>query len=139
MTQRSNDDTDHLLGLASAGDVGAIEQLFERFRPRLKTMISRRMDPRLSTRVDPSDVVQDCLGMAHVKFPRYLQRRQVKFYPWLRQIAWDRLVELHRQHVTAQRRTVCREAVADLGLSHESAVFLASQLVTSDTGPLQRL
>jgi hypothetical protein len=31
------------------------------------------------------------------------------FYPWLRQLAWQRLVDLHRQHVLARKRSIARE------------------------------
>jgi RNA polymerase sigma-70 factor (ECF subfamily) len=139
MTNSIDDDTDHLLDRVHAGDDRARQELFERFRPRLKTMVRCRMDARLMARVDPSDVVQDCLTTAHLRLPKYLDSRPVKFYPWLRQIAWSRLIELHRLHVTAQRRSVYREITGEAELSDESAVLLASQLVASDTGPLQRL
>jgi RNA polymerase sigma-70 factor (ECF subfamily) len=117
----SNHDTEELLRLAAGGDNAAVEQIFQRFRPRLKTMITRRMEPRLAVRVDASDVVQECLADAHVRLREYLKQRPVGFYPWLRAIAWDRLVDLHRRHVTAQRRSVDREIPIDFDLSHTSA------------------
>jgi RNA polymerase sigma-70 factor (ECF subfamily) len=63
----------------------------------------------------------------------------VRFYPWLRQIAWERLIELQRMHVKAQCRSVRREQELDAVMSHESADFLAEQLAASNTGPLQKL
>jgi RNA polymerase sigma-70 factor (ECF subfamily) len=35
----------------------------------------------------------------------YLRNRPLPFYPWLRQIAWDRLIELRRRH-RARKRSV---------------------------------
>lgn len=139
MVHDADSDTDFLLARAETGDADAMQQVFDRFRGRLKSMIARRMDPRLARRVDPSDVVQECLATAHVKLAEYLAHRPVQFYPWLRSIAWDRLVDLHRRHISAKRRSVQHESPLDAGLSDASVTWLAQQLVASDTGPLQRV
>jgi RNA polymerase sigma-70 factor (ECF subfamily) len=102
-------------------------------------MVALRMDPRIASRVDPSDVVQETLAEACQRMPEYARRRPLPFYPWLRQLACDRLVDLHRRHVQAQRRSVSREAVSEWSLSHESAELLAEKLVGSETGVSQRL
>jgi RNA polymerase sigma-70 factor (ECF subfamily) len=51
----------------------------------------------------------------------------------LRNIAWERLIQLHRQHLHAQRRSVRRE-VAAFPLPEESELLLAERLATSATG-----
>jgi len=132
-------DTDELLRRTSQGSAGARDQLLGRHRNRLKKLIAYHMDRRLAARVDPSDVVQDVLIEAARKLPDYMQDRPLPFYPWLRQIAWDRLIELHRQHVQAQKRTVRREEPGALALPDESLAELASRLVTTATSPSQRL
>ena len=110
-----------------------------RHRNRLRKLIAYHMDRRLAARVDPSDVVQDVLIEAARKLPEYMHERPLPFYPWLRQIACDRLIELHRQHVQAQKRSVRREEPGALALPDESLAELASRLVTSATSPSQRL
>jgi len=102
-------------------------------------MVAVRMDRRLAARVDPSDVVQEALAEASRQKAEYLRRRPLPFYPWLRQIAWGRLVRLTSHHVSAQRRTVTREQVPELALPDESAHFLAGRLVASDTSPSRSL
>lgn len=102
-------------------------------------MVAVRMDPRLNARIDPSDVIQEALAEATRKLPDYLAKRPCAFYPWLRQIAWKHLVQLHRRHVVAQRRSVGREARQDLRLSDESTVRLAQQLAASGTSIPGRL
>jgi RNA polymerase sigma-70 factor, ECF subfamily len=57
----------------------------------------------VATRRDPSDVVHETILEAASKLPEYLQKPGVPFYAWLRCLAWDRLVELHRQHLDASR------------------------------------
>src|SRR5213596_686911 len=102
-------DTDHLLQAVSQGDVTARSRLLDRHRKRLKRMIAVRMDRRLAARVDPSDVVQDVLLEADRRLADYLRERPLPFYPWLRQIATDRMADLHRRHIQARKRSVRRE------------------------------
>src|SRR3954471_16121196 len=108
MTKSPGPDTDQLLASASRGDVSARGRLLERCRPRLKRMVAVRLDRRLSARVDPSDVVPEAPAEAYEKLPEYCQTRPVSFYPWIRQIAWQRLLKLHRRHLAADRRSVDR-------------------------------
>jgi hypothetical protein len=52
------DETDRLLREAARGDQAALRSLLERHRERLRRMVALRLDPRISARVDASDVVQ---------------------------------------------------------------------------------
>src|SRR5262245_17814507 len=121
-------DTDQLLDRAGSGDDAARGQLLTRHRDRLRKMVAFHLDRRVAARVDPSDVVQEALADAARELSDYLRRRHVPFYPWLRQLAWDRLVELHRRHVRAGKRSVTREEPGVLALPDESAVELAGRL-----------
>ena len=127
-------DTEHLLDRAAAGDGAAREQLFQRHRRRLGRMVAVRFDPRLAARVDPSDVVQETLAEAAANLDRYLRERPLPFYPWLRQLAQRRLIELHRRHVQARRRSVTRE-VGPPGLPDHSALALADRLFARTSSP----
>ena len=128
-----------LLRRAQDGERAAREELFARHRDQLRRFVCSRMDRRLAARVDPSDVVQETLAEAHRKMDDYLQRRPLPFYPWLRQIAWDRLVELHRKHVRAKRRSVTREEDVDLPLAEESGAQLAERFAARGSSPSGRL
>jgi RNA polymerase sigma-70 factor (ECF subfamily) len=132
-------DAEDLVRRAAGGDSWAMNQLMDQHRSRLRRMVAVRMDPRLAARVDPSDVVQETLAEAAEKLPSYLQDRSLPFYPWLRELAWENLVRLHRQHVQAQCRSVTREQRQWMGLSDESAMTLAGQLVAGGTSPSGRL
>ena len=127
-------DTDHLLERATAGDGAARDQLLQRYRRRLRRMVAFRFDPRLAARVDPSDVVQETLAEAAANLDRYLRERPLPFYPWLRQLAQRRLIDLHRRHVQARRRSVTRE-VGPPGLPDNSAVALADRLFARTSSP----
>src|SRR6476620_6151345 len=91
-------DTDELLRRISQGDTPARERLLDRQRLRLRQMIAVRLDRRLLARLDPSDVVQEVLLDAHRQLDDYLRQRPMPFYPWLRQLAWQRLVKLQQHH-----------------------------------------
>jgi RNA polymerase sigma-70 factor, ECF subfamily len=135
--QRPEPDTEALLQRVQAGDSSAIEPLLARHRGRLRRMVRCCMDDRLRPRLDPSDVVQETLIRALRKLPRYLHDRPLPFYPWLRQIAWDRLIELHRRHLHAATRSIARETQGQL--SAASVMALAQQIVAGEGSPSREL
>jgi RNA polymerase sigma-70 factor (ECF subfamily) len=137
MTAANDPDTDQLLEEAGRGSESARGQLLLRHRKRLRAMVDLRMDRRLAGRIDPSDVVQETFADAVAQLSDYLRRRPLPFYPWLRQLACDRLAELNRHHLRAQKRSVRREEA--LGLSDESALELADRLIARGSSPSARL
>jgi RNA polymerase sigma-70 factor (ECF subfamily) len=130
-------DTRLLLRRVREGDQAALKKLLEGNRDRLKRMVTIHMDRPLARRFDPSDVVQEALAEAVKKLPDYLRRPRIAFYPWLRTIAWEKLVKLRQQHV-AQKRSVRREQPA-CELSDGSLIELADRFVASGTQPSERL
>src|SRR5262245_28841054 len=110
-------DTQRLIERAREGDHSARERLLNHYRNRLKKMVRIRMDPRLAVRVDPSDVVQDTLIEASRRLSEYLQDERIPFYPWLRNLAAQRLIQLQRTHIYAKRRSVNREQAGTPPLS----------------------
>lgn len=130
-------DTDQLLDQIAQGDENACGTLLQRYRPRLRQMIALRLDHRLQARIDPSDVLQETFTEAAQKLAEYAHCRPLPFYPWLRRLAWERLVRLHRRHLQAARRSVRREQ--PLPLPDESAVELADRLSARGSSPSVRL
>ena len=138
MTSQESD-SEALIGRARDGDAAARKELLVRHRKRLRQMIAVRLDRRLAARLDPSDVVQEVLVDACQKLPDYLEHRPLPFYPWLRQLAWERLVKLHQRHLHAQKRSANREERQALALPDESALELANRLIAPGTSPSNRL
>jgi RNA polymerase sigma-70 factor (ECF subfamily) len=132
---RSGPDTDELLRRVHDHDTDARGLLLQRHRRRLRRMVVLRMDPRLAARVDPSDVVQEALAEADRRLDKYAVERPLPFYPWLRQLAWDRLVEQHRRHIGAARRTVNREEAQPFRLPGSSFLALADKLLDQGDSP----
>jgi RNA polymerase sigma-70 factor (ECF subfamily) len=131
VTMAEDPETKQLVDQAAQGDAAARGQLLHRFRHRLRAMIGLRMDRRLAARIDPSDVVQETLADAVQQLSDYLRRQPLPFYPWLRQLARDRLADFYRLHVLAQKRSVRREEPWIPPLPDESAVELADRLVSA--------
>ena len=132
-------ETEEMLQQAGGSSGPVFELLLERHRHRLRRMVAVRLDSRLAPRVDPSDVVQETLADASQKLVDFLRDRPLPFYPWLRRLAWERIIQLHRRHLRTQKRAVTREERLDLPLPDESAMQLADRLVASGTSPSQRL
>lgn len=126
-------DTDALLEQASQGDRQATDALLSRYRGRLGRMIGVYLDPRVRRRVDPSDVVQETLTLAHHRLRSYLATRPIAVYPWLRQLAVEQLDKAHRRHLRAQRRSVAREEPGSPPISGQSVLELAERLIASGT------
>ncbi len=132
-------DTDQLIEMAHAGDSQAQQALLTRHRKRLRRMIGVFLDPRISARVDPSDILQDALTVAAQRLPQYLEDQPIAFYPWLRQFVHNELANIHRRHVLAQRRAVGREQPVGSVVSDASAMHLADRLVSREASPSQNV
>src|SRR5262245_20300179 len=100
----ADDDTRRLLARAAGGDEPALAELFQRHRKRLRQMVGLRLDRRLAGRVDPSDVLQDAYLDVVQQFPTYPGPPAMPFFLWLRLIAGQRLLRVHRQHLGAAMR-----------------------------------
>jgi RNA polymerase sigma-70 factor (ECF subfamily) len=129
-------DDDDLLRWAASGDQASWARLLERHAPRLHRLVAFRMDPRLQGRVDSADVLQETYLEAWRRLADFLSQAEAPFYLWLRGIAGNKLRELHRHHLGAQRRTAGRDVSIDHGQMPEAtSAVLAAQLLGRDTRP----
>ena len=121
-------DTENLLAQAREGDEGAVNALLDRHRDSVRRLIDLRMDRVLKRRVDASDIVQDVMIEAHRRLEVYLENPVMPFHLWLRQMAKDRLIDAHRRHRGAARRSIDREQPLVSAASSGSTVDLLGQL-----------
>src|SRR5215813_11286161 len=127
-----------LLRRAKSGDQQALAALFARYRDRLRRMIRLRLDRRMAGRIDASDVLQDAYLDVARRFPEYAAAPAVPFYLWLRALAGQRLIDLHRRHLGAQMRDAGQEVSLCHGaLPAASSASLAQQLLAGLTSPTQ--
>ena len=132
----NKDSTDRLLDDARAGKPGAVDDLLGEFREPLRRVIGMRLDPAVARRVDASDIVQDVLIEANQRLTDYLKKPDMPFHLWLRHLAQDRIIDTHRRHRLAQRRSVDREQpIARPAWADESSASLVAQLIDTERTP----
>jgi RNA polymerase sigma-70 factor (ECF subfamily) len=102
-------ETEALLRRVAQADALAADELWERHRPALRRLVDLRMGQALSRRVDASDIVQDVLLRANQRLADYLRNPSMPFHLWLRQIATDQVIDAHRRHRQAGKRSMDRE------------------------------
>lgn len=124
-----------LISRLNAGDEHAFVELFYRHRDRLKRMLEFRMDRRLRGREDASDILQEVYIDAHQRMKHYLKRPQLSFYVWLRQLTTQRLIDVHRRHVDADKRTVKQEVSIHRYQPAATSASMAMQLVAQLASP----
>ncbi len=107
--QENTIQTDALLQNLREGNDKAVNELLERHRTPLRRMIELRLDRQMARRVDASDVVQDVFIEASGRLREYLENPRLPFHVWLRHLARDRMIDLHRRHRGALRRSMDRE------------------------------
>ena len=129
MGQDPNDSED-LLQRAAAGDQDALPALWERHRARLRRMVRLRLDRRLQSRVDPSDVLQEAYLDLAARLADYARDRPMPPFLWLRLVTGQRLPQVHRHHLGAALRDAGREVSLYRGaLPQASSASLAAQLL----------
>jgi RNA polymerase sigma-70 factor (ECF subfamily) len=116
---RDASEIDDLLRRAETGDEQAKSALFALFRQRLLAMVRLRLDRRLAGRLDPSDVVQEAYLDFARRLPEILSDRTVPFFLWLRGLTGQRLVDLHRRHLTSPTQAAVR---AEMQLRLQEAI-----------------
>ncbi len=125
-----------LLARARDGSDEAVEQLLESHRSELVAAVRRRLDRAISQRVDASDIVQDVLLEASQRLADYLRQPNMPFSLWLRHLARDRIIDMHRRHRQAERRSVDREQSLNKKRSDSpSSVDLVGQLSDPNITP----
>ena len=129
-------DTEQLVEKLRGGDRQALTDLFQRHRDRLRRMVELRMDPRLQSRVDASDVLQDAFLDVVARLDSYLQGTELSAFLWLRLVVGERLAICHRRHLGTRMRDAGQEvSLYRDPLPQASSAALASMLLGRLTSP----
>ena len=102
---------------------------FERLRPRLLTMIDRRIGRKLAARIDPEGIVHEAYLRAHRRWTEG-KPDQVELDAWVYGQVRDRLIEVVRTAMGVQRNVG-----RDVPWPDDAADAWAEDLVDSQTGP----
>jgi RNA polymerase sigma-70 factor (ECF subfamily) len=99
-------------------------------------MVAFRIDPRLHGRIDPSDVIQETCVEALARLAEYTQKPTMPLFLWLRFLAGQKLVTLHRHHLGCQMRDADREvSLYRGGLPEASSAAIAAHLLGHECRP----
>jgi RNA polymerase sigma-70 factor (ECF subfamily) len=130
MSVPSSSPGDPRIARIAQGDETVLAEVFQEHRARLRQMVVLRLDRRLQGRIDPSDVLQEAFLDVARRAAEYAARPEMPFFLWLRLIAGQKLLEVHRRHLDTQQRDAGREvSLFDGPLPEVSSELLASQLL----------
>lgn len=138
---------DDLVNRVLKRDREALAELFEQARDRLRKIASFRLDPRLASRVDVEDILQEAYLNAEQRLSHVMREATGGIFVWLRLILNQTLADVHRRHLGAQARDASRDRsssqVISAGLSSNmgdsNAFSFSSMLLGHLTSPSQAL
>jgi RNA polymerase sigma-70 factor (ECF subfamily) len=134
----SESGVENLLSEAVGGRADAQVRLFGEFEPRLRRMLTLRLDRRLQGRLDVSDVLQEAYIEYARSIPTYQTLENLPFYLWLRMVTLRKLTTLQRRFLGTAARDVNREISLHRGpLPMASSCSLAAGFVGHLTSPSQ--
>ena len=125
---------DALVARLRSGDDTVLADLFSLYRERLWRMVHFRMDRRLAGRVDPDDIIQEAYLAAAQRLEHFRANSGLTAFGWLRAVAHQTLIDVHRRHLGAEMREAGREVAIDHCYATTSA-SLVLQLAGSMTSP----
>lgn len=131
-------DSSALVRGARDGNLAALNEIFTRERARLRRMVELRLDHRLQSRFDASDVIQEAYLEITERLPEYLQQPRLPIFLWFRLVVGERLLKLHRLHLGTQMRDAAREiSLYHDALPEASSAALAAQLLGQHSSPTE--
>lgn len=130
------DETEQLLSRIEQGDEFAVQEVFLRYRDRLKRMVRLRLDRRLQGRVDASDVLQEAYIDIAKRAKDYAAKPTMEMFLWLRWLTGQRLLAIHRHHLGTKKRDAGQEIALHRGaIPQATSESLAAYLLGHLTSP----
>lgn len=119
--------------ISSTEDLAAF---IESHRRQLLAYADRNIGPALRTRVEPEDIVQEVVVSALSAIDQFQAEGRDPFR-LLCQLAEQRIIDAHRHHVGAQKRSAAREVSMDAPVVGGDGFGFINMLVASITSPSQ--
>jgi RNA polymerase sigma-70 factor (ECF subfamily) len=110
----SGSDLCRLIERARREEPGALDRLLDSYRNYLRLLARTGLDASLRGKADPSDLVQDALLKASLRFGQFRGATDAELAGWLRQILARCLADLVRRYRTAGRRTGREQSLEQL-------------------------
>ncbi|HMP02197.1 MAG TPA: sigma-70 family RNA polymerase sigma factor [Gemmatales bacterium] len=119
----------------AAAASGEWEAQLAAHRSRLRQMVAFRLDRRLAGRVDPSDVIQETYLEATTRRHEFEAKPQHGLFLWLRFLALQKVITLHRHHVGRAMRSANKERPIEVDGGSNTSAAMAIQIVDRNVGP----
>jgi len=103
----------HLVAAASRGEVPAVDELLQRFLPRLQLFVRLQMGGALRERETSADLVQSVCADLFSHLDGFCYEGEDQFVSWLFTAALNKVREKVRYHGRARRDGAREEAAAD--------------------------
>jgi RNA polymerase sigma-70 factor, ECF subfamily len=111
-----------------------LAELLATKRPQLLAYVERRLGAALRRRVEPADILQEVAVAALHAWPSGGPQGRDPF-GWLCQLAEQRIIDAHRFHVAARKRSADREVSGNVRASPEASRELIDLLAVSMSTP----
>lgn len=118
-----------------------LADLFIRYRERLLALAARNLNPVLSKRFSPEDVVQDTLVAACSRMDYFENNPEIPIYMKLRALLLQTVADYERKHLLAQKRDAYkeRECCAQNSECQSAAEINWNMFADSVTSPLSKM
>ena len=124
------------IAAALSGDREAFARLYSERESRLRRILLFRMDRRIAGRVDVDDVLQEFYLAAEQRLASFDGETEESFFVWMRLVANQVMIDVHRRHVAAQSRDVRREVrPSQMKQQQTTTLAMSSFLVAGMTSP----
>ena len=114
-------------------NIGDLNAAWAQHRPRLLTMLRKRIDPRLGARVDSDDILSETYLLAQKRWAAFAAQ-QGSAIVWLYRLATDCLIEAWRRENRAKR-----SLQAEMPWPERSSMQLCLGLVAAASSPSRAL
>ena len=112
---------------------------FESFRARLESLAAKHLNPILSRRLSPEDVVQETMAAACRRMDFLRNCPEVPVYCKLRRILFQTITDLERKHLQSPKRDAYREREVVDEKDVSSPDLNWNMFADTVTGPLTQL
>jgi len=110
----SGSDLCRLIERARRDEPGALDRLLDSYRNYLRLLARTGLDASLQGKADPSDLVQDALLKASLRFGQFRGTNDAELAGWLRQILARCLADFVRRYRTGGRRAGREQSLEQL-------------------------
>lgn len=119
---------------------GQLEKAFLDFRERLVRLAERTMNPVLSRRLSPEDVVQETMAIVGRDKSSFMSNPDLPLYFRLRTALLQTVAQLERRHLGAEKRDAYREVDLGVQMAEGSTQVAGLDLIPDTaTSPLSRV